>query len=313
MVGQEELARHIRGHAKKDIPKAWLFSGGRGLGKTTLARILALSVQCKHQKRFGEPCDKCWRRYERYPIFELNASDKNGVNDLREFVSTSQYDVIGGGRRVYILDEAHEISGAAQNMLLKYLEDNRNDTMWIILTTEPEKLKGTIRRRCIPYSPKPLKEAGIKQYVARLLKHTDLDGDRLTEELIENKIDSPGVVAMAAEKYAVGVDVAEAVQESTVEIDTKRLCKNLITGDWPAVSKQLQDSPATDARAIRASVLGYLRAIILSESEFNYRNKVLVGCIRRLAYMNFSDNLVIMSALTAELYALSNMFNKYKR
>src|ERR1700753_2162884 len=121
MVGQEKLAHHIRSHYKKGLPKAWLFFGSRGLGKTSIARVLALSLQCKHQKKFGEPCDICWKRYKSYPIYELNASDKTGVDDLRSFVEGSDYEVLGRGRRVYILDEAHQISKAGQNLLLKYL------------------------------------------------------------------------------------------------------------------------------------------------------------------------------------------------
>ena len=100
MVGQEKLAHHIRGHKKKGLPKAWLFAGARGLGKTSIARILALALQCTHQKKFGEPCKECWKRYRTFPIFELNASDKTGVDELRLFVSDSEYiNILGPGTR----------------------------------------------------------------------------------------------------------------------------------------------------------------------------------------------------------------------
>src|SRR5271156_560600 len=100
MVGQAKLSHLIRSMVRKSIPKAWGFFGATGLGKTSIARIIALSLQCTHQEKFGEPCKACWRHYDSFPIFELPANDKTGAPEIRDFVSGSQYvNLIGKGTR----------------------------------------------------------------------------------------------------------------------------------------------------------------------------------------------------------------------
>ena len=121
------------------------------------------------------------------------------------------------------------------------------------------------------------------------------------------------MIAQAAEKYVIGCTPEEACDEAATEIDTKAMCIAVTKGEWTEVCSMLRTSPNSDARGLRASIVGYLRAIMLETTEFDDRNKVLADCIRRLCGMQFSEDLIIMSALTAELYTLCHLFSRYKR
>lgn len=316
MVGQEALTRRIRSMVKRTIPKAWLFYGDTGLGKTSMAYIVALSLQCKHQKHFGEPCRDCWKKYDRLPIYELNASDKTGAPELREFISGSEYqNIIGEGtRKVYILEEAHKISNAGQNLLLKHMENDKNKTIWLLPTTDPSKLIKTLRRRCAKFRLEPLTTDGVTEYVSRLLKETEFAIDDLVDALVSKQIDSPGIIAMAAQLYVAGESAETSANvEASLEVNGLELGIAVTKGDWESVCAYLQKVPNGDARGVRASIVGLLRKQILETTEFNKRNKILSDCMKRLCYMSFPDDLVVMGALAAELYTITELFAEYKR
>lgn len=141
VIGQEHVLRKLaKLKSEGKFPNALLLNGQKGIGKTTVARIIAVSVQCKHEE-FGNPCLACRRKKTNYPIFELNASETTGVKDLGEFISGSTREIIGMGRyKVYILDEPHRLSDSSQNLLLKKIEDSPRRVLWILCTTRPDKL-----------------------------------------------------------------------------------------------------------------------------------------------------------------------------
>jgi DNA polymerase-3 subunit gamma/tau len=315
MVGQEALAHLIRKRVKKDIPKAWLFYGETGLGKTTMARIVALSIQCDLNK-FGSPCKDCQRKRSIMPIYKLNASDKTGVDDLRDFIDGASYNVLGSGKqKVFIFEEAHQMSKAGQNLLLDHLEDTSNSAVWMICSTEPRKLLKTLRRRCFKCQLLPLDTDAITKYVTRLLKpYPERSVEDFVDALTIEGIDSPGIIAQAAELYVAGMSAEKAAKsEQASEIDTKELCLAVTKGDWPQVCTLLYKYPNSDARGLRASIVGWLRKQLLETTEFNKRNKVLADCMKRMCYMHFPDDLIVMSALAAELYTVTELFSEYKR
>lgn len=312
MVGQEKLAHQIRKLARKTTPKAWGFFGETGFGKTTIARIIALSMQCKHQKKFGEPCSKCWRHYSDYPIFELDAGVKTGADDLRDFISGAEYtNIIGRGtRKVYILDEAHNISKAGQNVLLKHLEDDSNETVWIIGSSESQKIIKPLRRRLISYKLRPLDTDGVTAYVFSLLKDNVAVPD-IVDAITTKELDSPGLIAQVITKWDSGTPLEECFDDQ--EVDGLELGIAVTKGDWPAVCSYLQKAPNSAARPLRASIVGLLRKQLLETTEFNRRNKILSDCIKRLSYLQFQDDLVVMAALAGELYNVCELFSEYKR
>src|SRR6185503_10000650 len=146
------------------MPRAWMFIGQSGSGKTTIARILATSLNCTHNE-FGDPCSLCLKNSSKFQIHEINAGDISGVDDIREIAVGSQYAPISPTRRrVYILDEAQRISSAAQNLLLKYFEEAPRTTVWIVCTTEPDKILRTLRRRCMVYTMQAWRPTAVENF-----------------------------------------------------------------------------------------------------------------------------------------------------
>ena len=316
LIGQERLVKKIRKHMRKRAPKAWLFFGPRGLGKTSVAYILATALQCKHDRKFGE-CKECYKRFDDFSIYELNCAFYTGIDDLKKFISGSDYDVMGSGRcKVYILDECHMLSRSAQTMLLKYLENKKNKSKFILCSTSPKEILGTIRRRCVCYPLKPLASDNVERVAKYFLKkaHSKLNSEELVEALIEKRVDSPGLIAMAVEKYCAGNSPEEAADvEGMVDVDSKELCIAVTKGDLKGVWKILSSVENSDAVALRVSVVGWLKAAMLDTDEVNERNDALAIGIRNLCSVSRSEHLVQMAALTSELYGLCKIFSQYSR
>ena len=154
VIGQDHvtttLAREV---VDGKVAHAYLFAGPRGTGKTTTARLLAKSLNCANLQPNGEPCNSCLSctsvtEGNSLDVIELDAASHNKVEDVREIrANVGTVAVAGGAKKVYILDEAHMLSRAAGNALLKTLEEPPEHVVFVLATTEPYKLLDTIRSR----------------------------------------------------------------------------------------------------------------------------------------------------------------------
>ncbi len=153
VIGQEHITTTLKHQVASDRPAhAYLFCGTRGTGKTTSARILARAVNCLSPED-GEPCGKCeaclvTTSEGSSDITEIDAASNNSVSDVRDLIESAQYAPLRLRRRVFIIDEVHMLSGAAFNALLKTLEEPPEHILFILATTEPQKLPATIISRC---------------------------------------------------------------------------------------------------------------------------------------------------------------------
>ena len=153
MVGQKAIIETLRNQVvSKRIAHAYLFCGSRGTGKTSTAKILAKAINCE-QPENGDPCGKCPNciradRDETLDVIEIDAASNNGVDEIRELRETVKYPPQYGVYKVYIIDEVHMLSPSAFNALLKTLEEPPEHIVFILATTEPQKLPDTILSRC---------------------------------------------------------------------------------------------------------------------------------------------------------------------
>ena len=153
VYGQDHVTSTLKNEIKNGrISHAYLFTGSRGTGKTTCAKILAKAVNCEHNID-GEPCNECevckgLDNGSIYDVVEIDAASNNGVDNIRELRDDTNYAPTRGKYRVYIIDEVHMLSTGAFNALLKTLEEPPAHVIFILATTEVHKLPATILSRC---------------------------------------------------------------------------------------------------------------------------------------------------------------------
>jgi DNA polymerase-3 subunit gamma/tau len=174
LVGQEHVQKALINALDRDrLHHASLFTGTRGVGKTTIARILAKSLNCE-QGVSSQPCGACSACQEvdagRFvDLIEIDAASNTGVDDMRGLIENAQYAPARGRYKVYLIDEVHMLSKSAFNALLKTLEEPPPHVKFLLATTDPQKLPITILSRCLQFNLKRLPTALIAQHLDRIL------------------------------------------------------------------------------------------------------------------------------------------------
>lgn len=196
LVGQEHVKDVLEAAVRDDrTSHAYLFSGPRGVGKTTTARLLAMAVNCEPAVRgASRPCGECEscrlvRSVTHPDVIELDAASNNSVDDVRDLQSHMGLASMRGGKRVWILDEAHMLSKAAANALLKTLEEPPPGLIFILATTEPEKLPPTILSRCQHFRFRRLADAEVTSKLARLCAEAGVEAEPDALALIARSAD----------------------------------------------------------------------------------------------------------------------------
>ena len=178
VVGQEYIVKSIKNAVKENkVGHAYLFCGPRGTGKTTMARLLAKAVNCENPE--NAPCEKCENcvaaNSGTHPdIIEINAANETHVEDIRDLIERSRLAPMQGKHKVYIIDEVHQLSSAASSALLKTLEEPPENVIFILATTDPQKLLPTIISRCQRYDFTKVRTDQIRDHLLNIAKKENI-------------------------------------------------------------------------------------------------------------------------------------------
>jgi len=186
IAGQEHITRTLQNAIRSDrIAHAYLFTGVRGVGKTTAARILAKALNCERGPT-PDPCNECTLCQEisqgsSIDVLEIDGASNRGIDEIRQIIENVRYQPAHGRFKIYIIDEVHQVTKDAFNALLKTLEEPPPSVKFILATTEPHRLPATILSRCQRYDFRRINLREIVQRLAAIAKSEELD---ITDEAL---------------------------------------------------------------------------------------------------------------------------------
>jgi DNA polymerase-3 subunit gamma/tau len=285
VVGQEHVTKTLQNAISADrIAHAYLFSGPRGVGKTTVARILAKAVNCKEGPQ-PEPCEKCTTCTEissgrSIDVIEIDAASNRGIDEIRELRESVKFTPVSGRYKVYIIDEAHMLTIEAFNALLKTLEEPPGHVIFILATTEPHKIPATILSRCQRFDFRMLTRKEITDRLRGLVKADNLSVDDEALSLIAESADG-------------AMRDAESILDQLLsfgggEIQTEEVSNLLGLGAHHLLDQLVGNILQSDA----AESLKSLNVLADHGADLNQCLKKLVGYFRDLMVYKINPDLI---------------------
>ena len=280
LVGQDHVVRALT-HALSTgrLHHAWLFTGTRGVGKTTLSRILAKSLNCETGIT-ATPCGQCRACTEidggRFVDYvELDAASNRGVDEMTQLLEQAVYAPSSGRFKVYMIDEVHMLSGHAFNAMLKTLEEPPPHVKFILATTDPQKIPPTVLSRCLQFNLKQMPPQAVTQYLETVLTEESVPFETGALRLIGKAASGSMRDALSLTDQAIAYSGAnlstEAVRTMLGSVDQThliQLLQALCSGDAPAVLA-VADALATRGISFRAALAEL--AILLSALAIEQR------------------------------------------
>ena len=322
VLGQEHVVRVLRHQlALDEVRHAYLFTGTRGTGKTTLARLLAKGLNCLSDG--DRPCGTCENCLSIQnglflDVMEMDAASHNGVDDIRKLIETIYYPPSLGKKRVIIMDEAHMLSGAANNAFLKTLEEPPDDTVFILATTEPGKILATIRSRCMMFEFKRVSAAFIAAGMKEIVSELDISADENALALIASQADGSVRDALSILELCVSYgsgslereDVVEAIG-SAGDAAISALSGSVLRGDAAAALIKFNEILAAgkDVRRVMEEWIDYLRSALLI--KYLDKPETIIGRSREnLAEIREQTTGIDEKVLARHILKLSKLYNE---
>jgi len=279
MVGQEHVLRALTSALDEQrLHHAYLFTGTRGVGKTTVARIFAKALNCE-QGVSSHPCGECsaCRAIDEgrfVDLIEVDAASRTGVDDTRELLENVQYAPSSGRYKVYLIDEVHMFSKSSFNALLKTLEEPPPHVKFLLATTDPQKLPVTVLSRCLQFHLKALPRKMIHGRLAHVLGAEGVEFDDAALQLLARAADGSLRDALSLLDQAIAYGQGRVNEEEvggmlglTSEARIRALMEALVGQDtsalFAALAQLAQGSP--DYAEVLAELLGLLHAIAIRQ------------------------------------------------
>lgn len=287
IIGQEHIVKILKNQIKKgQVSQAYLFTGTRGTGKTSTARILAKAINCTGE---NIPCGKCKncqsiRDGAFMDVIELDAASNNGVDDLRAIIDSVQYPPAMGRYKVYIIDEVHMLTPAAENAFLKTLEEPPEYAIFILATTDPEKVKSTIKSRCMTLNFRRVREKDLVKGMRRICEKYDVSPKEEALNTIARKADGSVRDALSILEQCIETGEKNFTEEDvyyyTESLGTEfylELTEAVIDGDISSAIIKINDMllSGKDAKEMLSDFLTYLRNLLVAKCTNNA--DVLIG------------------------------------
>jgi len=214
-----------------DVSHAFLFTGPKGLGKTSTARIIAKSVNCEKKTKGVEPCNKCEQCISitngtNMDILEIDGASNRGIDEIRDLREKIKLSPMSARKKVYIIDEVHMLTTEAFNALLKTLEEPPSHVVFILCTTEPQKVPSTILSRCLRIQFKKATQEELVRSFERIVKSEKLEAEKEALDLIASLSDG---------SFRDGVKILE---EMTQIAKNKKITKELVEKNYSIASTQ---------------------------------------------------------------------------
>src|ERR1017187_2606045 len=248
VIGQEHVTRTLQNAiAQERIAHGYIFSGHRGIGKTTGARILAMALNCRSAERpVAEPCGVCdscteIRAGNAVDVIEIDAATNRGIDEIRELREAARYRPARDRFKIYILDEAHQITDAAFNALLKTLEEPPGHVIFMMATTQPEDIPQTIRSRCQHFSFRAVKFEDIMGQLRDIVTKEKIPADEddlallaeagdgsmrdalsILDQAIASTSDHLTLDSVRSLVGTVGSDILEDIMQAVAESSTEK-------------------------------------------------------------------------------------------
>lgn len=311
MVGQDQLVQDIRNKfSGGSVPIVVLLTADFGMGKTTIANILALSFNCTHSDVFGEPCDACLENEDLLNVIEHDCAMFTKKEELEEFLPVLSSYPNYGKYRIVILDEMQQMSDKAQQLLLKTLEQD-SVNIFIIPTTEPDKINAGIRGRCVPFAIPQMTNEGIRALVDSTMRLAQerfsiqpRDPEPLIKALISADIRGSRNVVMATDMYLSGQRAEQAIViKEAGELNFDALYNAVSWGRWDEARSLIASAKPADAAMIKMRLSANFRFKLL-QTKPGPRADKLAAFIQELGEAKAVESGLEFSLVVSALYRI---------
>lgn len=281
VVGQEHITRTLRNSLKTGrIRHAYLFSGPRGTGKTSTARLLAKAVNCQNEDSDVRPCNKCPAciavNEGRYlDLIEIDAATHTGVDDVRDLRDKIAFSPGEGRYKVYIIDEVHRFTGNAFDALLKTLEEPPDHAIFVLATTEIDKVPATIKSRCLQFEFRRLSVTEVADRLQMIAEREGIRAERAALELIARQgtgsaRDSISLFdqIVADPQEVITLELAERILGTASMAAVKELVAAIVrqdTAEGLRIINSAVDAGA-DPRQFGQQLVEHLRYVVLAQT-----------------------------------------------